>query len=219
MRSPHSPFSAERTSEGNLSSTSPLTTNCVEEISLLLVDLEGAVSGLSRHGRRGLSGSIGLAISDTKIAGVLNHTRFLLCIPGGAGLHRAVSQPFFVLLWWRRRKIPHKYINQETVIVGLVIDAEKEGSLLCPDHGVQRFVGRMRALPAEDKRPLPFEICSVLWLFWLGNQISGGALFIRAPEGQERDSQIFVDLFAFVQSVGREGSMRSYIERSYIEKL
>lgn len=89
MRSPHSPFSAERTSEGNLSSSSPLTTNGVEEIRLLLVDLEGGVSGLSRHGRRGLSGSIGLAISDTKIAGVLNHTKFLLCIPGGAGLHRA----------------------------------------------------------------------------------------------------------------------------------
>ena len=41
-----------------------------ENVRLLLVDLEGAISGLSRYGR-GLPGSIGLAISGITITGWL----------------------------------------------------------------------------------------------------------------------------------------------------
>ena len=40
-----------------------------ESVRLLLVDLEGAISVLSRYGRRCLPGSIGLAISGISITG------------------------------------------------------------------------------------------------------------------------------------------------------
>jgi hypothetical protein len=56
-----------------------------ENVRLLLVDLEGGISGLSRYGRRGLPGSIGLAISGVCITGAyfwfLAHTLKHISVP------------------------------------------------------------------------------------------------------------------------------------------